>query len=85
MQSSRRFSAVVLAALLALTLAPAVATAQAWPTKPIKLINPFAPGGGVDAFGRPLAAKLTQALGQTVFVENIAGAGANPERPPWPT
>jgi len=73
MKLSLRFSAALLAAMVSLT--PAVATAQAWPAKPIKLINPFAPGGGVDAFGRPLAAKLTQALGQTVFVENIAGAG----------
>ncbi len=68
-----RISALLAAALVA--LAPVTASAQAWPSKPIKLVNPFAPGGGVDAFGRPLAAKLTQSLGQTVFVENIAGAG----------
>ena len=35
-------------------LASVAVHAQAWPTKPVTLINPFAPGGGVDAFGRPL-------------------------------
>ena len=48
---------------------------QTWPNKPIKFINPFPAGGGVDAFSRPLAAKLTTALGQTVIVENYGGAG----------
>jgi tripartite-type tricarboxylate transporter receptor subunit TctC len=69
---SRIITAVVAGVLV---FATASSSAQTWPTKPIKLINPFAPGGGVDAFGRPLAAKLTQSLGQTVFVENVAGAG----------
>jgi tripartite-type tricarboxylate transporter receptor subunit TctC len=46
-----------------------------WPNKPIRFINPFPAGGGVDAFARPIAAKLTTALGQTVFVENMGGAG----------
>jgi tripartite-type tricarboxylate transporter receptor subunit TctC len=70
-----RFSVMLVAAFIALTPVIASAQAQAWPTKPVRLINPYAPGGGVDAFGRPLAAKLTQLLGQTVIVENIAGAG----------
>ncbi|HYC35437.1 MAG TPA: tripartite tricarboxylate transporter substrate binding protein [Usitatibacter sp.] len=51
------------------------AQAQAWPAKPVKFINPYAAGGGVDAFTRPIAARLTQTLGQTFIVENIAGAG----------
>lgn len=51
------------------------ALAQAWPSKPIKWINPFPAGGGTDAFARPLAAKLTTSLGQTVFIENLGGAG----------
>jgi tripartite-type tricarboxylate transporter receptor subunit TctC len=46
-----------------------------WPNKSIKWINPFPAGGGTDAFARPLAAKLTTALGQTVFIENLGGAG----------
>ena len=51
------------------------ASAQAWPTKPIKIINPFPAGGGVDTFARPTAAKLSIALGQQVVVENMGGAG----------
>src|SRR6476660_5803582 len=51
------------------------AQAQAWPTKPVSMINPFAPGGGVDAFGRPLSAVLSKNVGQQFLVENIAGAG----------
>jgi tripartite-type tricarboxylate transporter receptor subunit TctC len=56
-------------------LLSAAALAQSWPTKPVRFINPFPAGGGVDAFARPLAAKLTQSLGQTFFVENQGGAG----------
>src|SRR5262245_3157194 len=51
------------------------ALAQAWPQKPIRIINPFPPGGGTDVFARPLAAKLSAALGQQVLIENMAGAG----------
>jgi len=53
-----------------------MATANAqWPNKPVRVVNPFPAGGAVDTFGRPVAAKLTQALGQTFFVENLGGAG----------
>ena len=52
------------------------AHAQApWPEKPVRIINPFAPGGGVDAFARPLAAKLAQQTGMNFVVENQGGAG----------
>jgi len=51
------------------------AQAQGWPTKPVTLVNPFAPGGGVDAFGRPLSVLLSRNLGQQFLVENLAGAG----------
>jgi tripartite-type tricarboxylate transporter receptor subunit TctC len=51
------------------------AQAQAWPAKPVAMVNPFAPGGGVDAFGRPLAAYFSKTMGQQFLVENIAGAG----------
>jgi tripartite-type tricarboxylate transporter receptor subunit TctC len=51
------------------------AHAQSWPAKPVAMVNPFAPGGGVDAFGRPLAAYLSKQIGQQFLVENIAGAG----------
>ena len=51
------------------------AAAQQWPVKPIKLIVPHAPGGNSDTFGRILAAKLSERIGQQVIVENRAGAG----------
>jgi tripartite-type tricarboxylate transporter receptor subunit TctC len=61
---------------VAALLAAGVAAAQSdWPSRPIRFINPFPAGGGVDAFARPIAAKLTQALGQSVYVENMGGAG----------
>ena len=49
--------------------------AQQWPVKPIKLVVPHAPGGNSDTFGRILAAKLGERIGQQVIVENRAGAG----------
>jgi tripartite-type tricarboxylate transporter receptor subunit TctC len=48
---------------------------QAGPTARFASINPFPAGGGVDAFARPIAAKLTQRLGQSFYVENMGGAG----------
>ena len=54
---------------------PATLLAQSWPTKAVTMINPFAPGGGVDAFGRPLSVVLSKNIGQQFIVENMAGAG----------
>src|SRR6516164_6310904 len=54
-----------------------VARAQAYPTRPVRVIVPFAPGGGTDIFARIAAQKLGESLGQQFYIENIAGAGGN--------
>jgi tripartite-type tricarboxylate transporter receptor subunit TctC len=66
----------VRALLTALALAiPATGGAQTYPDRPIRLIVPHAPGGNADTFGRILAARLSERIGQQVVVENRAGAG----------
>jgi tripartite-type tricarboxylate transporter receptor subunit TctC len=55
----------------------ATASAQTFPSKPIKIIVPFPAGGTVDFFARVISSKLSDALGQSVLVENRAGAGGN--------
>src|SRR4051794_16501568 len=66
--------------LVALVLA-AGARAETWPQRPIKLINPWPPGGPADIVARPIIEKLGSALGQPVVMENKSGAngtiGAN--------
>jgi tripartite-type tricarboxylate transporter receptor subunit TctC len=56
-----------------LAVACIAASAQAWPTRPVKVIIPFPPGGTLDAVGRQLAQKLSEQLGQAFVVENRAG------------
>jgi tripartite-type tricarboxylate transporter receptor subunit TctC len=68
----KRFVARVCALLI---FVPALAFGQAWPTKPVRLVVPFPAGGGTDAFARPLAAALSQQLGQQFFIDNRGGAG----------
>jgi len=62
-------------AFLLVALAAASASAQQYPTQPIRLIVAFPAGGGADVAARILAAGLTEQLGQSVVVENISGAG----------
>jgi tripartite-type tricarboxylate transporter receptor subunit TctC len=63
------------AASLACALAVQAQVQQPWPARAVRIVNPFPAGGGVDVFTRPIAAKLTQALGQNFYVENMGGAG----------
>src|SRR5215472_15067530 len=62
--------------LLALLLAPIVALAQ-YPTKPVRMIIPFAPGGASDFVGRIMQPKMQELLGQPIVVENKPGAAGS--------
>ncbi|WP_158287860.1 Bug family tripartite tricarboxylate transporter substrate binding protein [Falsiroseomonas bella] len=77
MQTRRRTLSLALAAGLAPLAAHAQGSAPAWrPTRPVRLIVPFAPGGSNDIVGRIIAEAAGQALGQPIVVENRAGAGS---------
>ena len=61
---------------LALTVAPAVAQAQTWPAKAIRLVEPAGPGSAVDVFARKLAPPLGDVLGQSIVIDNRPGANS---------
>ena len=54
-----------------------IAQAQSYPTRPVRAVVAFAPGGTTDTFTRLMAQKLTEQIGKQVYVENIAGASGN--------
>jgi tripartite-type tricarboxylate transporter receptor subunit TctC len=60
---------------LALALASAVAGAQDWPSKPVRFVVPYPPGGGTDVIARILQQRLSEALGQPLVIDNRGGAG----------
>ncbi len=76
MMRRRDFVSCALASL-GLGIAPAAAQSNSYPQRPIRLIVPFAPGGGVDVLARVLAEKLKEQKGFTVVVENRAGANGS--------
>src|SRR5437773_1302465 len=76
MKPPRRRFLHLAAGAAALPAISRIARAQAYPTRPIRLVAPFPPGGAFDAIGRPFAEKMKPILG-TVIVENIGGGGGS--------
>jgi len=73
MLKTLKLSGICIAA--ALTMTSLAAHAQAWPAKPIRLVVPYAAGGPTDVVARLVAKKVEGAIGQTIIVDNKAGAG----------
>jgi tripartite-type tricarboxylate transporter receptor subunit TctC len=63
------------AAICALLLSATFAATDDWPTRPVTMVVPFAPGGPADAVGRIVASRVSETLGQEVIVENVGGGG----------
>jgi tripartite-type tricarboxylate transporter receptor subunit TctC len=73
----RTFAISVAAVALVAVAAGSIATAQNYPARPVTMIVPFPPGGATDAIARILNERFRAALGQTVIIENIGGAGGS--------
>jgi tripartite-type tricarboxylate transporter receptor subunit TctC len=73
--SPARTTSMAAAILLAASSTAVPVIAQDWPSRPLTMVVPFAPGGGTDVLGRIVARQLSQTLGQQVIIENIGGAG----------
>ncbi len=74
---NRRLGAALALACIALTPGALLAQADAYPSKPVRFILPFPPGGGTDILGRLISERLATRLGQPVVIENRGGAGGN--------
>lgn len=75
MRANRREFISAASSVLAVAALPALAQQKAFPTKPITIVVPFAPGGNIDTLARTLSVPLSKELGQSVLVDNRAGGG----------
>ena len=77
MNLSRRQFLSVAGAAVATPVVPGFAAAQTYPTRPVRVVVPFAPGAATDVIARLIVQKLSERLGKQFYVENIGGAGGN--------
>ncbi len=75
--SNRRHLLAAAAGAALLAMSPMALAQDAWPSKPVKIVVPFAPGGTTDILARAMAPELTKAFGQPFVVDNRGGAGGN--------
>jgi tripartite-type tricarboxylate transporter receptor subunit TctC len=77
MKPVRRYVSSVAGAIIVALATMTVAWAQTYPSRSVRVIVPFAPGGAVDIIGRPILQELSRRLGQQFYVENVPGASGN--------